>query len=568
MNDRENIEEIKSRLDIVQVVERQVKLRKAGKNFVGLCPFHSEKTPSFIVSPSIQRYKCFGCGESGDIFNFVEKTEHLDFVDTLEKLAKEAGVELKKRDSASKIFAKTLEINNLASEFYSKELFKNIPARNYIFNKRKFNQEIVKEFKLGYAFGGTTLLQHVKKNGNFSKTELLSTGLFTEKSGSLKDRFFKRIIFPIHDTQGKIVGFTGRVLENSEYEPKYLHTPETSLFKKSKLLYGLFQAKTHIRESDLCIICEGTTDVISAHQKGQKNIVAPLGTAIAEEQLKLISRFTKNILLLMDNDEAGQNALERYFVLGIGLDLNLYTNTVAPYEDLDELMQKDSKKIKDVVKNKQELFTHLVVQNIEGKDINNYKDYKEIIVYVSNLLSNVKDKKSYDFFLSQAEKITTIKRDFFVQKQESLEKKEEQQIDKKVEKLDKEVFFLSLVLYFEAIDFLKDIDLKYFLNKDVKHILEYIQNTDKLDEKSLIKTFQNNEILTQSVFESSRLSIESSKKEKYLTNTYEIIKKENIEKIIKQLRVKEVIAIKEKNKEKAEQIEGDIIRLKRLQTEK
>ncbi len=567
MDSRENIDEIKSRLDIVPIVERQVKLKKAGKNFVGLCPFHSEKTPSFIVSPSIQRYKCFGCGESGDIFNFVEKTEHLDFVDVLEKLAKEAGVKLKKASSFNQTFAKIFEINNIAAEFYAKELLANTDARNYIFNKRKFTQEAVKNFMIGYAVGGTKLLEHIKTKGSFSKMELLSSGLFTEKNGYIRDRFFKRIMFPIHDTQGKIVGFTGRILENSKYGPKYLHTPETSLFKKSKLLYGLFQAKTYIREADLCIMCEGTTDVISAHQQETKNVVAPLGTAVAQEQLKLLTRFSKNLLLLMDNDEAGQNALERYFTLGIELDLNLYTNTSAPYEDLDELMQKDSKKIKEIIKNKKDLFTHLILRKLENKDINNYKDYKEIISYISYLLDSVKDKKSYEFFLNQAEKITTIKKDFFSREKEYLEKSETPKITQNQEKLEKEVFFLSLILHFEEIAFLKKTDLKYFLNKEIKHILEYIQNMESLDEEVLLKTFSNSELLNQSIFESSRLDIDITKKDKYLSNSYKIIKKENIEKIIKQLRVKETIAIQEKNRKKAEQIEHEIIRLKKLQAE-
>ncbi len=567
MNDRENIEEIKSRLDIVPIVERQVKLRKAGKNYLGLCPFHNEKTPSFIVSPSIQRYKCFGCGESGDIFNFVEKTENLDFVETLEKLAKEAGVEIKK-SVPNKTYSTIYEINNFATTIYSEDLAKNAAAKGYVFEKRKFDSETVKEFQIGYASGGTRLLDSLKSKGTFTKTQLLSTGLFTEKNDKFQDRFFSRIIFPIHDSQGKIAGFTGRVLENSKYGPKYLHTPETPLFKKSRLLYGLYQAKTHIRDQDLCMVCEGTTDVISAHQKGTKNIVAPLGTAIAEDQLKLITRFTKNILLLMDNDDAGQNALERYFLIGIGLNLNLYTGSLAPYEDLDELMQKDPQKIKTVVKNKTELFTHLVLKNLENKDINNYKDYKEIIDYVSSLLKSVKDKKFYDFFLNQAEQITTIKKDFF-SKKESYDEPTERKVEvTKMSKQSKELFFLTLLLHFEEQNFLKKIDLKYFLEKEIKHILEFIQNMEKFNEESLLKAYPNNEFLNQAIFESSRIEIDLNKKEKYLLNTYDIIKKENIEKIIKQLRIKEKIAIGEKNRAKVEQIEGEVLRLKILQDKK
>ncbi len=565
MNDRDNIEEIKSRLDIVPVVERQLKLKKAGKNYIGLCPFHSEKTPSFTVSPSMQRYKCFGCGETGDIFNFVEKTENLDFIDTLDKLAKEAGIEIKRGEPFNKAFSKIFEINSLATGLYAKDLLTNIPAKNYIFNKRKFTQKTVNEFQLGYAIGGTRLLGYLQTKGNFTKTELISSGLFSEKETSIKDRFFKRILFPIHNTQGKVVGFTGRILENSKYGPKYLHTPETSLFKKSKLLYGLYQAKTHIREEDLCIICEGTTDVLSAHQQGTKNIVAPLGTAIAQEQLQLVTRFTKNVLLLMDNDEAGQNALERYFTLGIALDLNLYTNTLDPYEDLDELMQKEPKKIKEIVKNKKDLFTQLILRNIDKKDINNYKDYKEIISYISSLLSHVKDKKSYDFFLNQAEQITTIKKDFFDKESNVLSSEVEKEIVVGREKQSKELFFLSLILAFEDKDFLKKIELKYFLDKETKYILEYIINMEKFDEMNLLKAFNNSDCLNQAIFESSRLKIDISKKDKYLLNTYKNIKNENIEKIIRQLRIKEKAAIEDKNTGKAEQIETNIARLKKLQ---
>ncbi len=568
MNNRENLEEIKNRLDIVSIVERQVKLRNAGKNFVGLCPFHSEKTPSFIVSPSIQRYKCFGCGASGDIFNFVEKTEHLDFVEVLEKLAKEAGVELKKSSSFNKTFSKIFEINTLASELFHADLFENTYAKKYVFEKRKFDLKTTKEFKVGYALGGERLLKFVKSKGDFSNEDLMSSGLFSEKGGILKDRFFKRIMFPILDTSGKVVGFTGRILENSKYGPKYLHTPETSLFKKSFLLYGLFQAKTHIREADLCIICEGTTDVLSAHQKGVENIVAPLGTAIAQTQLQMLSRFTKNILLLMDNDEAGQNALERYFTLGIPQGLNLYTNTLAPYEDLDELMQKDSKKIKSIIQTRKELFTQLVLRKLENKDINNYKDYKEVIDFVSSLLSNVKEEKSFEFFLNQAENLTMIKKEFFSKETNSFEELKKENNVKKPDKLAKEVFFLSLILHFEEKALLEKIDQRFFLDKEVKHILEYIQNMDGFNEEVLLKTFGDCEILNQAIFESSRLDIDISKKEKYILNTYGIIKNENIERMIKKLRIKEKVALEEQNREKAEQIEYDIIRLKKMMNEK
>lgn len=269
----------------------------------------------------------------------------------------------------------------------------------------------------------------------------------------------------------------------------------------------------------------------------------------------------------MDNDEAGQNALERYFTLGIPLDLNLYTNTLAPYEDLDELMQKAPKKIQGVVKKRKDLFTELVLKKLEKKDVNNYKDYKEIIGYVSFLLSGVKDKKLQKFFLNQAEKITTIDQEFFTKK-ENIPNIQEQQKLQKAPLQEKECFFLSIALKFEDPSLLEKVDLKFFLNKEIKHIIEYIKETKSFDEKTLLENFSDSESLKQAIFESSRLEIDSEKQEKYILNTYNIIKKENIEKIIRQLRVKENIAIQEKHEKKAEQIEYDILRLKKLQAEK
>ncbi len=269
----------------------------------------------------------------------------------------------------------------------------------------------------------------------------------------------------------------------------------------------------------------------------------------------------------MDNDQAGQNALERYFTLGIPLDLNLYTNTLAPYEDLDELMQKDPKKIQDIVKNKQDLFTQLILKKLEKKDVNNYKDYKEIIDYVSFLLSSVKDQKSQKFFLNQAEKITTIDQSFFTKKESSSNTQKQYYKEKKQVQQEKEVFFLSMVLKFEDLSLLGKIDLKFFLNKEIKHILEFMIETKSFDEKTLLENFSDSESLKQAIFENSRLEIDTEKKEKYILDTYKNIKKENIEKIIRQLRVKESMAIQEKNKKKAEQIEHDILRLKKLQTE-
>jgi DNA primase len=335
-DNRSQIEEIREKIDIVNLISRYVDIRPAGKNLSGLCPFHNEKTPSFIVSPDIQRYKCFGCGKSGDIFNFLQEIEHIDFPEALERLAKEAGVELKKIKTNPQI-EKLLQINRKATEYYYKELKKkeNTKAYKYLTDQREFSKETIDTFALGYAPGKRDLIPFLKKIGSFSEKDLLASGLFTKKNGVLKEKFFKRIMFPIRNSRGKFIGFSGRVLPGDDFGPKYMNTPETPIFHKKENLFGLYESRQEIRKEDLAIVCEGQTDVISAHQNNIKNIVAPLGTALTKEQLEKLSRITKNILFFFDSDEAGQQAMVRAFKMASELDLHPYAASPSPYKYLD-----------------------------------------------------------------------------------------------------------------------------------------------------------------------------------------------------------------------------------------
>ncbi len=563
-DDRTQIEEVKSRIDIESVVERYVTLKKTGKNYVGLCPFHAEKTPSFTVTPSVQLYKCFGCGESGDVIKFLEKVEHLEFIDALEKLAKEAGVELsKKPKDKNSIYAKLEEINELATQFFQMELENSTKAKKYLKEERKFDNQTIKDFRLGYAPGGRKLQEFLKSKNKYTKKELLTSSLFTQKQENIYERYFNRIIFPIKDHRGTVVGFTGRSLPDNDYGPKYLHTAETPIFKKSQLMYGIDQGKMHMREQDLCIVCEGTTDVISAHQEGLKNVIAPLGTAVTEEQLKLVARYTKNILLILDSDEAGEKALERYFLLGMPLNLNIYTNTPAPYKDIDELVKKDKNKIQDIIERKQDLFSHLLIKKIEEKDISKHKDYKEIIEYTSYLLAHVPDKPSQEFFLKKAEELTTIERHLF-SLQDSKTNSQTEQPQYKSEKLENEFFLLTLIIYFKDNTVIQQLDLKYLFDEDIKEVLEYIQTNKDWTEEKLLEEFSHKIDLKKAIVEATGLNIPSPKKEKYILNTFSIIKKQNIEKMIHKLKIKEKIAIEKGEDDRIDKIEGEIVRLKKL----
>jgi len=400
------IEEIKNRLDIVNVVGKYVNLKQAGKNYVGLCPFHKEKTPSFVVSPDLQRYKCFGCQESGDIFNFLQKIENIDFPEALEKLAKEAGVELKKQEGFSK-YKILEEINYKAARYYYNQLKKNKRATDYI-KKRGFNNESVKNFGIGYAPKKPELKKYLLATKDYSQRELLDSGLFTLKDKVVKEKFYDRIMFPIRSARGKVIGFTGRVLPGNDWGPKYMNSPDTPIFHKRENLFGQYESRQEIRKKDLAIICEGSTDVISAHQHGIKNIVAPLGTGLTKEQLEKLSKITENILLFFDSDEAGQNALIRGFKIASELGLIPYAASPQPYKDIDELLQKDKKLMVTRITNKTEAFSFILSAYLENKNLNRLEDVRKTENFVGLLISSVNDTALLNLYKLKSEKLTKL----------------------------------------------------------------------------------------------------------------------------------------------------------------
>jgi DNA primase len=312
------IDEVKQRLDIVQIVSEYVKLQRAGRNYKAACPFHSEKNPSFFVFPERQSWHCFGaCGTGGDIFSFVMKKEGVDFAQALRLLANKAGVTLvdqvtPQRQAQDKEREKLFEINEAAAEYYHHVLLNTSvaeTARNYV-TRRGLSTEIVKDFQLGFAPEGWDTLKQYLKGKGYEEAELLTAGLLVERDDrNNHDRFRNRLIFPIRNIQGRIIGFGARALDDSL--PKYLNSPQTPVFDKSSSLYGIDRAKTAIRQTDLVIITEGYMDVLTAHQYGYKNVVAFSGTAIVDKQLAVTKNLTKNLILALDADAAGEEAVSR-----------------------------------------------------------------------------------------------------------------------------------------------------------------------------------------------------------------------------------------------------------------
>ena len=309
--DRQNntVEEIKSRCDIVDVIGRVVPLKKAGRNYKGLCPFHKEKTPSFIVSEDKQRFTCFGCGVSGDVIEFVEKYYSLDFRGAVEMLAREYGIEIKGNFAPNKDREELYEINRQAARFFYRALREKAnPAYEYM-KSRGISEETMNTFGIGYADAEWTSLLDYMIAGRIDHARLVELGLASRSGDRYYDKFRDRVIFPIMNTSGKVIGFGGRIIGKGE--PKYLNSPESSVFQKKNNLYGLNLTRTEAGKEDRIILVEGYMDVISLYQAGIRNVAASLGTALTAQQAALIKRYTKNVVLSYDADEAGQNAAMR-----------------------------------------------------------------------------------------------------------------------------------------------------------------------------------------------------------------------------------------------------------------
>ena len=348
-----DIDEIKQRLDIVDFIGSYVKLKKAGRNFKATCPFHSEKTPSFMISPERQIWYCFGHGEGGDIFSFLMKIEGLDFLDALEILAKKSGVKLSKVSKKNDI-SKTPEINRYALAFYHKILKEsNIgkEAREYLLG-RGFLEKTIDDFFIGFSPDSRSEMSLFLGQKGYSLKEIVESGIAYEKDGRLIDRFYNRIMFPIIDQKNNVVGFGGRILPSNVNKDlaKYINSPETRFFSKGSLLYGFGRAISSIKENG-AIISEGYLDVIKAHQEGFTNVVGTLGTALTEEHITLLKRLTNRIFLAFDLDAAGKNATTRAIELAKEKGIEIKVIKFAHGKDIDEAISVDKNEVSNAINN-------------------------------------------------------------------------------------------------------------------------------------------------------------------------------------------------------------------------
>lgn len=366
-------EEIRSRLNIEDVIGEYVQLKRAGRNFKGLSPFSGEKTPSFFVSPEKHIWHDFSSNKGGDVFSFVMEVEGMDFRGSLEHLAKKAGVDLtpyQNKGSAeiSKKKKRLQEANELAAQYYQHSLLKNQHALEYVFKKRGLSKQIVQDFKIGYApTAGDALVQFLTKKG-FTKKELADAGLTNRFGG---DMFRGRMTVPLMDPAGQVIGFTARMLTDDPNAPKYLNTPQTLIYDKGRHVFGLSQAKQAIREQDYAVVVEGNLDVVSSHQAGVKQVVATAGTAMTEHHLRALRRFTGNVRLAFDGDKAGLAATERAISIAssVGVDLTIISLPEG-VKDPDELIQKDKDLWQQAIDSAEPAVDWVLTQYNKRQDIN------------------------------------------------------------------------------------------------------------------------------------------------------------------------------------------------------
>ena len=412
------VDEIKQKLNIVDVINRYVPLKKRGRHHVACCPFHGEKTPSFTVSEEMQIFKCFGCGKAGDVFTFLQEYERIDFREALEELAKLAGVTLIKsslvdhQESKKKLL---IEINSQVAKFYNYILLSHSLGKNALdyVTKRGITLETIKIFNIGFSPDDSKYLSNFILKKGYKIDDLVDTGTFGKShyGSGLYDRFNGRLTFPLPDYRGHIVGFSGRILPSSKNPnlAKYINSPETEIYHKSQMLFGLNLAKEAIRQENSVVVVEGEFDMISPYQSGFKNFVALKGTAFTQDQLQLLRRYTDTLILALDSDFAGNNAARKSIELADSMEFDIKVLSLGDkYKDPDEAIKADPEFFKSQLTKATDVWDFIIKSQLKLHDSNSVKGKKEILSVVLPFLVKIKNSVTKsDYFKKLANEINS-----------------------------------------------------------------------------------------------------------------------------------------------------------------
>jgi len=401
----QTIQQITSRIDIIDVVGEFVKLKKRGTNYLGNCPFHNEKSPSFTVSPAKEIYKCFGCGKSGNTITFLMEHEKYSYVEALRWLAARYNIEIEETETspAQKFAQQTADslyaINHFAMDFFTKQYWDTEAgatiAQSYM-QHRGFLRPIVEKFKIGYNPSDRDSLAKALIQNQFNPELFARTGLVVERNGEWQDNYRDRIIFPIHNTTGKIIGFGARQIAKNDRSPKYINTPENEIYVKSRILYGSYFARTAIDKANECLLVEGYTDVVSLHQAGIENVVASGGTSLTIDQLRLVKKYTQNLTIIYDGDAAGVKAALRGLDMALEEGLNVQLVLIPDNEDPDSYVNKvGADAFRDFVQSAKKDFI-LFQLEVQLKEVGNDLNKKNSLVnQMAETLSKI--NKAEDF---------------------------------------------------------------------------------------------------------------------------------------------------------------------------
>lgn len=573
----EEILALQRKVNIVDIIGDYVQLVKKGKNYAAKCPFHDDHNPSMFVSEEKQIYKCFVCGESGRVFDFVQKYEKISFYEAVKKVADKVGININidtsNIDNKDNKYYDQYEIYNISNKYYQNNLNTSLGkiAKNYL-SSRSINDDIIKHFEIGLSLGDNKLSE-LLVNKNYSRDLLVRTGLSVSSNNNLYDKYRDRIMFPLWDINGRTIGFSGRIYEGND-QSKYINTMETDIFKKGSLLYNYHNAREHVLKEDKLIIVEGFMDVIRLYTIGIYNVVASMGTAITNEQISLINKLTKNVVLMFDGDAAGGKATNSFIEVSSNYDFDI--KIVRLEEDLDPddyILKKGKEKMLDHLNHPISLFDYKMIDYKKDYNFDNPNDVSKFISKISDSLSNIKDDIVFNLELKKISKLTGVDldllKDKIVKKEEVKEEKaiKENRIsikETKYEKASKYILFYMIhnndiiSYYYDNLSYLpNDIDRKLaseivlFYKKyksfNLLDFMTYLEDNNELvkrvisiDELHIKKDYSMEEIdeyiNTIKEYEKKKQIKELSEKLKNESN--EVVRKEIAKKIF-DIRIKE-----------------------------
>ena len=546
----EEIISIQKKINIVDVIRDYIPLTKRGKNYFGICPFHDDHNPSMSVSPERQMYNCFVCGEAGNVFNFVKNYKHISYYDAVKEVASKAGISVNFDTYKPKVSNKENElydIYDISNKFYQNNLNTSLGkiARKYL-SDRQIDDDIIKRFQIGLSFNDNKLSKLLLSKG-YSENTLVESGISVYYGKNVNDIYKDRIMFPLWDTNGKTIGFSGRIYEGNDTS-KYINTKETDIFKKGSLLYNYDNARKSILDKDEIIIVEGFMDVIRLYTIGIENVVASMGTAITKEQVKLLKKLSSNIILMFDGDKAGKKATNSFIEVSEGYDMNI--KVVRLEEDLDPddyIIKKGKDKMMDHLSKPMTVFDYNLINIKEDYDFNNAEDVSKFITEISNALSNIDDDIVRNIEIKKISKITDVDEDLIKSKIKTktkevkvVERKEVIRKENKYSKASKMILFNMIrhnniiQYYYNNLSYLPD-ELDRKLASEIVLFFKKYKSFNLVD---FITYLEDNNELVKRVSYIDSLDISENYKMEEIDNYFDVIKEFSNKKQIENLQNK------------------------------